>query len=125
MARGILSNRMVTHLQTTRADERPDVYRAISDPTRRAILDKLRRGPTPVNTLASEFSQSRPAISKHLRILRAAHLVKERRSGRERYYRLEPKPLRDVARWLEEYRNFWEHNLNKLKEHLESESRGA
>ncbi len=115
---------MVTHLANTRAD-RSDVYRAISDPTRRAILDKLRRGPTPVNTLASEFSQSRPAISKHLRILRAAHLVKERRSGRERRYSLEPKPLRDVARWLEEYRNFWEHSLNRLKEHLESESRGA
>jgi DNA-binding transcriptional ArsR family regulator len=116
---------MVTHFQTTRANGNADIYRAISDPTRRAILDKLRRGPTPVNTLASEFSQSRPAISKHLRILRAAHLVKERRSGRERHYRLEPKPLRDVARWLEEYRNLWEHNLNRLKQHLENESGGA
>jgi len=103
---------MVTHFQTTREDDRANVYRAISDPTRRAILDKLRRGPTPV-------------ISKHLRILRAAHLVKERRSGRERHYRLEPKPLRDVARWLEEYRNLWEHNLNRLKQHLENESGGA
>lgn len=116
---------MVTHFQTTREDDRANVYRAISDPTRRAILDKLRRGPTPVNTLASEFSQSRPAISKHLRILRAAHLVKERREGRERHYRLEAKPLRDVARWLEEYRNLWEHNLNRLKQHLESEKGGA
>ena len=87
---------MVTHFQTTREDDRANVYRAISDPTRRAILDKLRRGPTPVNTLASEFSQSRPAISKHLRILRAAHLVKERRAGRERHYRLAAKPLRVV-----------------------------
>jgi DNA-binding transcriptional ArsR family regulator len=104
---------------------RPDVYRAISDPTRRAILDRLRHGPAPVNSLASQFSQSRPAISKHLRVLRAAHLVRERRDGRERRYFLEPEPLRDIAQWLEEYRMFWLSSLNNLKRRLESESGGA
>ena len=116
---------MVTRLKFLPAGSiPPDVYRAIADPTRRAILDRLRRGPAPVNALASDFRQTRPAISKHLRILRAAHLVKERRAGRERHYRLAAKPLRDVARWLEEYRNLWEHNLNRLKQHLESDSGG-
>lgn len=72
---------------------RPDVFRAIADPTRRAILDRLRAGPTPVNALAAEFDQSRPAISKHLRVLREARLVTEERSGRERLYELQPAAL--------------------------------
>jgi DNA-binding transcriptional ArsR family regulator len=75
-----------------------------------------------VNALAADFSQSRPAVSKHLRVLRAAHLVAERRHGRERRYYLEPEPLRDVARWVEEYRDFWQTNLNSLKRHLEGVS---
>ncbi len=117
---------MVTLLKsTTTATQRPDVYRAISDPTRRAILDRLRRGPMPVNSLAAQFSQSRPAISKHLRVLRAARLVCEHRAGRERRYSLEPEPLRDVARWVEEYRAFWLTSLNNLKKRLESENGGA
>ena len=115
---------MVTHFRATAATHDRDVYRAISDPTRRAILDRLRRGPEPVNSLASHFSQSRPAISKHLRVLRAAHLVCEHRAGRERRYSLEPEPLRGVARWVDEYRAFWLTNLNNLKRRLESETGG-
>src|SRR5262249_37001138 len=67
-----------------RARAHADVFRAIADPTRRAILDRLRAGPTPVNALADDFRQSRPAISKHLRVLRQARLVSEKRVGRER-----------------------------------------
>ena len=96
-----------------------DVFRAIADPTRRAILDRLREGPAPVNELASHFEQSRPAISKHLRILREASLVSEERSGRERLYRIEPAPLRGVVKWMETYRSFWEVSLGNLKRHLE------
>jgi DNA-binding transcriptional ArsR family regulator len=96
-----------------------DVFRAIADPTRRAILDRLRTGPAPVNALASDFAQSRPAISKHLRVLRDAKLVSEARLGRERLYRIEPAPLRGVARWMETYRSFWEVSLGNLKRHLE------
>jgi DNA-binding transcriptional ArsR family regulator len=96
-----------------------DVFRAISDPTRRAILDRLRGGAAPVNALAAEFSQSRPAISKHLRVLRFARLVHEQRVGRERVYRLDPAPLQRVAGWIEGYRAFWQISLTNLKRHLE------
>ena len=65
-----------------------DIFRAIADPTRRAILDRLRQGPAAVNVLAAEFSQSRPAISKHLRVLNDANVVSEHRAGRERIYRI-------------------------------------
>jgi DNA-binding transcriptional ArsR family regulator len=117
---------MVTRFRSsTSGSIPPDVYRAIADPTRRAILDRLRAGPVPVNALASDFSQTRPAISRHLRVLRKAQLVRERRSGRERRYSLEPAPLRDVAHWIEEYRVFWQSSLNSLKRHLEKETGGA
>jgi DNA-binding transcriptional ArsR family regulator len=98
-----------------------DVFRAIADPTRRAILDRLRAGPAPVNELASEFVQSRPAISKHLRVLRQARLVSEQRSGRERLYELHPVPLQQVAGWVEGYRSFWLISLTNLKRHLEQD----
>ncbi|MDW6024074.1 metalloregulator ArsR/SmtB family transcription factor [Mesorhizobium sp. BAC0120] len=103
------------------AEQERSVFRAIADPTRRAILDRLRRGPAPVNELASEFSQSRPAISKHLRILREARVVSEERSGRERLYRLEPEQLREIADWILPYRAFWQVSLGNLKTYLESE----
>lgn len=104
-----------------RASARADVFRAIADPTRRAILDRLRAGPAPVNTLAEDFSQSRPAISKHLRVLREAALVSEQRSGRERFYQLEPQRLQPIASWIEGYRGFWLTSLNNLKRFLENE----
>ena len=100
---------------------RADVFRAIADPTRRAILDRLRAGPTPVNALAGEFDQSRPAISKHLRVLRDAKLVSEQRAGRERLYELQPAALKQVAGWIEGYRAFWQVSLAKLKRRLEEE----
>src|ERR1700753_264420 len=102
-----------------RARAHADVFRAIADPTRRAILDRLRSGPAPVNALAAEFEQTRPAISKHLGVLRRARLVSEQRSGRERLYELEPRPLQQVAGWIEEYRSFWQLSLDNLKRHLE------
>ena len=71
-------------LQPKRHAPGPDIFRAIADPTRRAILDRLRAGPAPVNDLAADFEQTRPAISKHLRVLREAALVTEQKVGRER-----------------------------------------
>ena len=97
------------------------VFRAIADPTRRAILDRLRQGPAPVNELASAFSQSRPAISKHLRVLRELRVVSEQKLGRERLYRLEPAELKDVADWILPYRDFWQASLGNLKSYLENE----
>lgn len=100
-----------------------DVFRAVADPTRRAILDRLRTASAPVNSLAMDFDMSRPAISKHLRILREAQLVTEAREGRERIYQLQPRPLREVASWIESYRVFWLDGLNNLKWMLEAEEK--
>lgn len=102
-----------------RAASAEDVFRAIADPTRRAILDRLRAGPLPVNTLAADFDSSRPAISKHLRVLREARVVAEERAGRERVYRLQPVALSEVAGWIDGYRTLWQANLNSLKRFLE------
>ncbi len=96
-------------------------FQALADPTRRAVLDLLRRGSQPAGQIASAFPVSRPAISKHLRLLRRAHLVQEHREGRHRVYQLNPTPLRAVDSWLEQYRSFWAANLTSLKNFVETE----
>jgi DNA-binding transcriptional ArsR family regulator len=113
----MIRNRLVTHMHRARAST--DVFRAIADPTRRAILDRLRAGPAPAGALSADFAQSRPAISKHLRVLREARLVVERRAGRERVYALRPRGLQRVAGWVEGYRLHWQDNLDALKRYLE------
>ena len=101
------------------AEPHADVFRAIVDPTRRAILDRLRAGPANAGALAADFRQSRPAISKHLKVLRESRLVTEERVGRERIYTLDPVPLQRVAGWIEGYRSFWQSSLTNLKRYLE------
>lgn len=96
-------------------------FHALADPTRRAVLDLLRRGSQPAGQIASAFPVSRPAISKHLRLLRRAHLVREHREGRKRVYQLNPEPLRAVDSWIEQYRVFWAASLNNLKAFVEAE----
>ena len=99
-----------------------DPFVAIADPTRRAILDRLRRGSAPVAELAAGFDISRPAVSRHLRVLREARLVRERRGGndaRQRMYELTAGPLREVARWSAKYEAFWPAPLSRLKRHVE------
>lgn len=96
-------------------------FQALADPTRRAVLDLLRRGSQPAGQIASAFPVSRPAISKHLRLLRRAHLVREHREGRNRVYELNPQPLRAVDSWIEQYRVFWARSLNNLKAFVEAE----
>lgn len=96
-----------------------DVFRAVADPTRRAILDRLRAGPANAGALAADFRQSRPAISKHLKVLRESRLVTEQRVGRERVYMLRAMPLQRVAGWIEGYRSFWQSSLAGLKRYLE------
>jgi DNA-binding transcriptional ArsR family regulator len=101
-------------------------YLAIADPTRRAILDRLRTGDAPVAQIAAGFAMTRPAVSRHLRVLRDARLVRERRGGedgRQRVYQLTPAPLREVARWAEGYQMFWQDNLSRLKRHVEHGTR--
>ncbi|HET9410016.1 MAG TPA: metalloregulator ArsR/SmtB family transcription factor [Candidatus Sulfotelmatobacter sp.] len=96
-------------------------FQALADPTRRAVLDLLRRGGQPAGQIASAFPVSRPAISKHLRLLRRAHLVREQRHGRHRVYQLNPEPLRAIDSWLEQYRSFWSASLTSLKAFVEAE----
>jgi DNA-binding transcriptional ArsR family regulator len=104
-----------------RAQASSDVFRAIADPTRRAILDRLREGPANAGALAADFRSSRPAVSKHLRVLREARLVVDKRVGRERVYEVDTLPLENVAGWLEGYRSFWQSSLEQLKQRLEGE----
>ncbi|MGO9124046.1 MAG: ArsR/SmtB family transcription factor [Terriglobales bacterium] len=96
-------------------------FSALADPTRRAVLDLLRRGSQPAGRIAQAFPVSRPAISRHLRLLRRAHLVQEKREGRHRVYQLNGEPLRAVASWLDQYRNFWHSSLAGLKTFVENE----
>jgi DNA-binding transcriptional ArsR family regulator len=96
-------------------------FSALADPTRRAVLDLLRQGSQPAGRIAQAFPVSRPAISKHLRLLRRAHLVQERREGRHRFYQLNPAPLKAVDSWLEQYRAFWQTSLTNLKTYVETE----
>jgi DNA-binding transcriptional ArsR family regulator len=96
-------------------------FQALADPTRRAVLDLLRRGSQPAGEIAQAFPVSRPAISKHLKLLRRAHLVREHREGRHRVYQLNPEPLRAVDTWLDQYRNFWNASLSNLKSFVEAE----
>jgi len=96
-------------------------FQALADPTRRALLDLLRRGSQPAGQIAGAFPISRPAISRHLRLLRRAHLVREHREGRNRVYQLNPEPLRAVDSWLEQYRSFWSASLANLKAFVETE----
>lgn len=109
-----MSNRTVTHSVEA-------AFGALADPTRRAVLDLLRRGSLPAGQIARAFPVSRPAISKHLRLLRRAHLVRERREGRRRLYQLNPEPLRAVDAWLNDYRIFWQMSLSDLKSFVETE----
>ena len=97
------------------------LYRAIADPTRRALLDRLRGGEATAGELAQVSSASRPSVSKHLRMLRDARLVSERRQGRLRIYTLNVGPLADVDRWLSKYRSFWTSKLQGLKTFVESQ----
>jgi DNA-binding transcriptional ArsR family regulator len=97
-------------------------FYALADPTRRAVLDLLRkRGAQPAGVIAEAFPVSRPAISKHLRLLRKADLVREERRGRNRVYKLNPGPLKAVDRWLEHYRVFWRRKLLDLKAFVETD----
>lgn len=96
-----------------------DAFAAIADPTRRRLLDSLCRGEHTVLSLARPFRMTLSAVSQHLRLLRQAGLVKVRKDGRERYYWLNPRPLRPVADWIGHYEKFWRDKLEALCEHLD------
>lgn len=99
------------------------LYRAIADETRRRILDLLREKNLTAGAIAERFPKiKRPAVSRHLAILRRSRLVTIEKRGRERLYALSAAPLRTVADWVREYEAFWDEQLRSLKDYVESES---
>ncbi len=97
-------------------------FSALADPTRRAILARLRQGPASVGDLAAPFDMSQPAISKHLRVLEAAGLVLRDKDAQRRPARLNAAPMSAVSGWLEDFRGFWTENLNALDDLLNAQN---
>jgi DNA-binding transcriptional ArsR family regulator len=96
-----------------------DVFHAIAHPGRRAILMLLKDGEKAASELAAPFHVSFAAISQHLRVLKDADLLSERREGRQRIYQLRPRPLADVASWIDEFQTFFEARIDALEDHLD------
>lgn len=104
---------------------RRDVFQAIADPTRRKILSLLSREPMSVNRVASEFGTSRPAISRHIRILTECGLILMDKKGRERHCVPQFQKLKQVSDWTEKYRRFWNERLDALEQYMSSEKSGS
>lgn len=100
---------------------RRDVFQAIADPTRRSIIELVANQSMNLNTVAEKFSISRPAISKHIKILTECGLVRIRKEGRERYCEARLQSLSHVSEWVDKYRIFWTMKLNDLENFLETQ----
>ncbi len=99
-------------------DQLSTVFAALADPTRRAILARLAQGEASVKELAAPFAISPPAVTKHLKVLQRAGLITQGRQAQWRPCRLVPEPLKDVAAWLEDYRQFWDASFARLDDYL-------
>ena len=110
---------MVQHSQTL-----DSCFAALSNPTRRAILERLRRSEATIGALADPFDVSVPAITKHVNVLERAGLVARQKSGREVRVHLVARPMREASIWMARYREFWAEGMNALEELLEEESSG-
>lgn len=120
-----MRNRTVAHILATNRFHkltgkkmRRDVFQAIADPTRRAIIALLALQAMTPNALAEHFDTTRQAVSKHLRILTECELVKQEHQGREIYYQLEIKKMKEIDKWLEQYRKIWETRFSQLDDVL-------
>jgi len=100
------------------SDHLSATFAALADPTRRAILARLRSGEAPVTELAKPFAISLPAVTKHLKVLQRAGLITQGRQAQWRPCRLDAKPLREISDWVEQYRRFWEERLDRLDDYL-------
>ncbi|HYZ83471.1 MAG TPA: metalloregulator ArsR/SmtB family transcription factor [Bryobacteraceae bacterium] len=94
------------------------VFHGLADPTRRAVLERLGRGPAAVSELAQPFGMSLPSFLQHLDVLEACGLVKSQKAGRVRTYHLTPKPLKTAESWLERQRDLWNRRLDQLDSYL-------
>lgn len=97
-----------------------DAFHAISDPTRRRILELLRGSELPVSAIVSQFSMSQPAISQHLKVLRDAGLVMVRKVSRQRFYALQAEPLSDIDEWISYFESYWTDKLTGLGKYLDA-----
>jgi DNA-binding transcriptional ArsR family regulator len=100
-----------------------DRFEALGDPTRRRIVELLAAGEQSAGDVAREFAISRPAVSRHLRVLREAGIATARSEAQRRVYRLEPAPLAEMEAWLARYRSFWTQRLDRLERHVRSKPR--
>jgi DNA-binding transcriptional ArsR family regulator len=103
---------------------RRDIFQAIADPTRRAIMALIAIQAMTPNALAAQFETTRQAVSKHLRILTECELIKQEQKGREIYYRLEIEKMKEIDEWLEQYRKIWETRYSQLDELLVNIKKG-
>jgi DNA-binding transcriptional ArsR family regulator len=119
-ARVYLTNRLVIRMvQQAAADRLSKTFAALADPTRRAILARLREGEASVQDLAEPFDMSLPAISKHLRVLERAGLISRSRDAQRRPCRIAATPLKEATAWIMGYRRFWEESFDRLDTYLE------
>ena len=98
-----------------------DTFVVLAEPTRRRILDRLRRADSSVGELVEALAVSQPTVSKHLKVLREAGFVSCRTAAQQRIYRIETRPLRALDAWLDPYRRLWERHLDALERHLDTE----
>lgn len=117
--RGIKSRLILNQMVKYPSAHLNRTFAALADPTRRRILADLANGEQCVTRLARPYAMSLPAISKHLRVLEKAGLLRRRRYGRVHEMKLEAAPLKQAAQWVEEYRKFWERSLDRLAAYLE------
>jgi DNA-binding transcriptional ArsR family regulator len=108
-------------LQVRSYKMRRDVFQAIADPTRRAIINIIANQPMNLNTVAEQFDVSRPAISKHIKILTQCGLITINQQGRERYCEAKLQKLNEVSEWVEQYRVLWNNKLDALENFLEQD----
>lgn len=115
-----MRNRSVVYIFATDQLQimRRDVFQAIADPTRRAILTLLALHAMTPNAIAEHFDSSRQAISKHIKILTECELVNQKQTGREIYYHFNPQKMKEVDIWMEQFRAMWENRFNQLDELL-------
>jgi DNA-binding transcriptional ArsR family regulator len=107
-------------VSTATADPLSTTFAALADPTRRAILARLTKGTATVKELAAPFEMSGPAVSKHLRVLERAGLIRRGREAQWRPCRLDAGPLKEISDWAEDYRRFWDASYDRLDEYLQT-----
>lgn len=123
-----MRNRLVTSifetdwLQVNQTKMRRDVFQAIADPTRRAIINMIAHKSLNLNSVADSFDISRPAISKHIKILTQCGLITIKQQGRERFCEAKLQKLNEVSQWIEQYRVFWTNKLDALENFLAAEA---